>query len=189
MRWIHILAVVSLIGTSNFDVAADWLRFRGPNGSGISSEDVAPPTKWSPESVKWKVELPGPGSSSPIVVGNKVFVTCWTGYGMMREFPGEQTDLQRHLICYDRDTGKELWRSNVDAVLPEDRYGGMFAEHGFASHTPVSDGESVFAFFGKSGVVAYDLDGKELWQKSVGTGLGKSQLGARHPARFSIRTW
>ena len=184
MRWIQILAVFCVIGISGMPAAADWLRFRGPNGSGISSEDNAVPTRWSPDSVKWKVETPGPGSSCPIVVGDKVFITCWTGYAMIREVPGELEDLRRHLICYDRKTGKELWRSTVAPLLPEDRYSGMFAEHGYASHTPVSDGEHVFAFFGKSGVVAYDLDGNKLWQKTVGTGLGDKNWGSSSSPLF-----
>lgn len=180
-KQIAIAFFVAVLGsTAGFEseAVADWLRFRGPNGSGISAETAATPVTWTPESVKWKVELPGPGSSCPIVVGDKVLVTCWSGYGIMREFPGEQSDLRRHLVCYDREQGKELWRTAVEAVLPEDEYSGMFAEHGYASHTPVSDGEHVFAFFGKSGVVAFDLNGKKLWQSSVGTGLGARSWGS-----------
>lgn len=178
MRSTHILAVFCLLGIVSSVGSADWLRFRGPNGSGVSDETTSTPESWSPDSVKWKVELPGPGSSCPIVVGDRVFVTCWTGYGMLREFPGEQSDLRRHLVCYARDTGEELWRSTVEPVLPEDQYGGMFAEHGYASHTPVSDGQHVYAFFGKSGVVAYDLEGNEIWRQSVGTGLGDKSWGS-----------
>lgn len=153
--------------------ASDWARFRGPNGSGISTDRQELPVKWSEtENLKWKAELPGPGLSSPIVVGKRVFVTCWTGYGMDRRDPGEQSDLKRHLICIDRQTGKTLWSQAVGPYLPEDLYRGMFTQHGYASHTPVSDGERIYAFFGKTGVMAFDLDGKILWQKNVGTGSG-----------------
>ena len=153
--------------------AADWPRFRGPNGSGVAAgEAVSVPSVWGPqENLKWKVALPGPGSSCPIIVGEKVFVTCWTGYGTGRGDAGTQADLQRHLLCLDRASGKTLWDSAVKAVLPEDDYRGMFAEHGYASHTPACDGERVYAFFGKSGVVAFDMDGKQLWQTPVGSGL------------------
>jgi outer membrane protein assembly factor BamB len=72
-------------------------------------------------------------------------------------------------MCIDRQSGTIVWDKSVPAVLPEERYGGMFAENGYASHTPVSDGERVYAFFGKSGVHAFDLDGKRLWEASVGT--------------------
>ena len=159
--------LTSVFSTAN---AADWPRFRGPNGSGVSPDETPTPTTWTDtENVKWSIDLPGPGSSSPIVVGDKVFVTCWTGYGLSREEPGDQAQLKRHLVCVNRAAGKILWDQVVDPFLPEDEYGGMFAEHGYASHTPVSDGEKVFAFFGKTGVVAFDRDGKKLWQTSVGT--------------------
>ncbi len=150
--------------------AADWLRFRGPNGSGLAPDDKPVPVTWSAtKNLKWQTALPGPGSSSPIVVGGRIFVTCWTGYATEgQQSTGDITTLMRHLICVDRTTGKILWDRAVPAKQPEERYGGMFAQNGYASHTPVSDGKSVFAFFGKSGVHAFDLDGKPLWQAEVG---------------------
>jgi outer membrane protein assembly factor BamB len=150
--------------------ASDWARFRGPDGLGFSGDDQKAPVRWSEsENLKWKVELPGPGSSSPIVVGDRVFVTCWTGYGLDRGDPGDQANLKRHLICIDRQTGNTIWSKAVDAVLPEDSYRGMFTQHGYASHTPVSDGQRVYVFFGKTGAMAFDLDGNKLWQTGVGT--------------------
>src|SRR5208283_3592621 len=83
----------------------------------------------------------------------------------------------RHVICLDRDTGKVLWDQSVAAVLPEDPYADMFTQHGYASHTPVSDGKRIFVFFGKTGVLAFDLEGKQLWQTSVGTGSGSRGWG------------
>lgn len=150
--------------------AADWARFRGPNGSGIAPDDKPVPVTWSAtKNLKWQTTLPGPGSSSPIVVGNRVFVTRWSGYATEGpQSSGDISALMRHLICVDRTTGKILWDRAVPAKQPEERYGGMFAQNGYASHTPVSDGKSVFAFFGKSGVHAFDLDGKPLWQADVG---------------------
>jgi hypothetical protein len=153
--------------------AGDWLQFRGPDGSGISRDTQPLPVKWSEtENLKWKHRLPGPGSSSPILVGNRVLVTCWTGYGLDRADPGEQKDLRRHLVCLDRRAGEVLWDRSVEPVLPEDPYSGNFTEHGYASHTPVSDGKRVYVFFGKTGALAFDMDGKQLWQTSLGTGSG-----------------
>jgi outer membrane protein assembly factor BamB len=161
---------LALLGAVATVSAADWTRFRGPNGSGVS-EDTAPvPATWSAaENLKWKVALPGPGSSSPIIVGDRIFVTCWAGYGVDRGNAGDQKDLRRHLICLDRNTGETIWSKAVEPVLPEDNYGGMFAEHGYASHTPVSDGERIYVYFGKSGALAFDMDGNQLWQTKVGT--------------------
>ena len=150
--------------------AADWLRFRGPNGSGIAPDEKPVPVTWSAaQNLKWRTALPGLGSSSPIVVGDRIFVTCWSGYATDGpQSTGDITALMRHLVCVDRTSGKILWDRSVPAKQPEERYGGMFSQNGYASHTPVSDGKSVFAFFGKSGVHAFDLEGKPLWQADVG---------------------
>lgn len=151
--------------------ASDWPRFRGPNGSGVSADTNPLPVTWSDdENTQWKIELPGPGSSSPIVVGDRVYVTCWSGYGESREEPGDQENLVRHLLCIDRNDGSIIWDETVPAELPEDEYGGMFAEHGYASHTPISDGERIYVFYGKTGALAYDLDGNQLWHRDVGDG-------------------
>ena len=163
-----LFAIAALMSTASAD-AADWSRFRGPNGSGVSQDSAPVPTTWSDkENLRWKVALPGPGSSSPIVVGDRVFVTCWSGYGVDRGNPGDQKQLKRHLICFDRNNGETIWNKTVEPDLPEDNYGGMFAEHGYASHTPVSDGERIYVYFGKSGALAFDMDGKQLWKTKIG---------------------
>jgi outer membrane protein assembly factor BamB len=153
-------------------LASDWPRFRGESGLGISSDDKPIPTEWSDsKNLKWKCTLPGPGLSSPIIVGDRVYVTSWTGYETGEGSSDDQKNLKRALVCVDRNNGEIVWTKSVDAVLPEDEYRGMFAENGYASHTPVCDGERIYCFFGKSGVVAFDLEGNQLWQTSVGTGL------------------
>tara|TARA_R110002111_G_scaffold177322_1_gene243394 strand:+ start:27700 stop:29061 length:1362 start_codon:yes stop_codon:yes gene_type:complete len=173
------IALFALLMLISSNVQADWMRFRGPNGSGVSDEKQATPAEWSAQkNLNWKVALPGHGSSSPIIVGDKVFVTCWSGYGMNRNDPGDQKDLRRHLVCLDRKSGKILWDKTVDPVLPEDVYTGMFAEHGYASHTPTSDGKRVYVYYGKSGALAYDLDGNQLWQTIVGDELDPRRWGS-----------
>ena len=172
-----LLGVISNFQPLNAEDA--WTRFRGPDGSGVSTEAVSTPTTWSDtENLKWKTALPGPGSSSPIVVGDKIFLTCWSGYGVDRDGGGDQANLKRHLICIEKSSGKILWDKTVPAALPEDEYGGMFAEHGYASHTPVSDGKKVYVFFGKSGALAFDLDGNQLWQTKLGDGLDPRRWGS-----------
>ncbi|MBL8848154.1 MAG: PQQ-binding-like beta-propeller repeat protein [Planctomycetaceae bacterium] len=164
-KWLWV--VLSLVLTADAE-AGNWPRFRGPNGTGVSLDAEPTPTHWSPtENLKWKTPLPGEGVSCPIVVGDRVFVTTYSGYGFE---PGELADLKRHLVCLDRATGAILWDESIDAVLPEDPYSGMgVPSHGYASHTPVSDGERVYVFFGKSGVLAFDLEGRRLWQHAVGS--------------------
>ncbi|MEM8680122.1 MAG: PQQ-binding-like beta-propeller repeat protein, partial [Planctomycetota bacterium] len=156
----------------------DWVRFRGPNGSGISAEAV--PVEFGPgENIAWETDLPGRGVSSPIVVGDKVFVTCYSGYGMTAEDPGELEDLERHLVCIDRGTGDVLWTAVEPAQMPEDPYTGAgVPAHGYASHTPTTDGERIYVFYGKSGVFAYDFEGNRLWHTMVGQESGPRRWGS-----------
>jgi outer membrane protein assembly factor BamB len=143
----------------------DWPRFRGPNGSGIASPDARPETTWSDsENLKWKTALPGQGTSSPIVVGSRIFLTCWT------DGPGGNSTarLQRYLVCVDRDAGGIRWSKAVAGEESPDSYDGFMEEHGYASHTPVSDGDGVYVYFGRGGAFGFDLDGKELWRVNLG---------------------
>ncbi|MCH2183354.1 MAG: PQQ-binding-like beta-propeller repeat protein [Mariniblastus sp.] len=179
-RSINLLALcLSFIPLSN-STAEDWLRFRGPNGSGISvSQEKTATTFGDNENLVWKTRLPGPGASSPVVVGDRVFVTCYSGYGETRDDVGQMEDLKRHVVCIDRQNGKLLWQQDVDPYLPEDQYKGMgVPEHGYASSTPVSDGRHLYVFFGKSGVLAYDLDGNEVWKKNLGTKSNEREWGS-----------
>jgi outer membrane protein assembly factor BamB len=161
---------VALVGISTAP-AVDWMQFRGPGGQGVS-DDKGLPEKWSEtENIVWKAELPGPGTSCPITVGDAIFVTCYSGYAESASDAGDQKNLMRHLVCLDRKTGAIRWRKDVKPELPESAYrSGNDGQHGYASSTPTSDGKSLFVFFGKSGVFCFDLTGKQLWSRSVGKG-------------------
>ena len=149
--------------------AEDWMRFRGHNGSGVIPAGTFAET-WDDEThVQWKTALPGPGASSPIVLGDRVYLTCYTGYGVDRENPGNPSDLQRHLLAVDRHSGDIVWTETVASTHDEDPYEGFITEHGYASSTPVTDGERIYVFFDKTGVVAFDLSGQQLWLTNVGT--------------------
>ena len=147
----------------------DWPQFRGPGALG-RSEAKGVPLKWSDEqNVAWKTDLPGPGASSPIVLGQRIFLTCFTGFAMSSREPGEMTSLKRHLLCLNLADGKIIWDTAVPAEMPEqDR---IRENHGYASSTPVADAERIYTFFGKSGVLAFDHSGKQLWQTKVGDKL------------------
>jgi outer membrane protein assembly factor BamB len=97
-------------------------------------------------------------------------VTCYSGYGQTKDNAGDMKKLQRHVVCVDRKSGKILWTREIAAQLPETKYDGYNALHGYASSTPVSDGKDVFVQLGKTGIFCFDLDGKQLWQTSVGKG-------------------
>ncbi len=164
----HRLVLVPALLAALSALGADWLQFRGPRGSGTSG-DTGLPTTWSAkENIVWRTKLPGPGTSSPIVVGKRVYLTCYSGYGLE---PGEgaMDQLMRHLVCIDRDTGAVRWTRDFKPVLPESKYQkGNDSQHGYSSSTPASDGRHLFVFFGKSGVYGLDLDGKEIWHAEVG---------------------
>ncbi|MBC7852243.1 MAG: PQQ-like beta-propeller repeat protein [Pirellulaceae bacterium] len=170
---VRLLALATLLVLTTVSAtAADWSRFRGPNGSAFSDEKGLP-TKWSDsaeDGLVWKTSLPGAGASSPVISGDKVFVTCYKG-----EVPAS---LERILVCASRKDGKILWQKSVKGKSTEDRSNGMLLTHGYSSSTPATDGEGVYVLYGKSGVHAYDLDGKELWHKEVGSGSAPNGWGS-----------
>lgn len=126
----------------------------------------------------WKYPMPGPGSSSPIVVGDKVLITCWSGFADKPD-ARDATKLQRHVICLSLADGHKVWEISVVSSAEEDPYEGFITEHGYATHTPVSDGENVYAFFGKSGAYAFNLQtGKQLWHTPVGNGSNSRRWGS-----------
>lgn len=143
-----------------------WPYFRGPSGMGVSKE-TGLPVEWSAEdNIAWKKELPGAGSSSPIVFGDHIYLTCYTGYSIPGESGGSLNDLKRSLICMQRNDGEILWQKEVPTKLPEEE---RIRDHGYAANTPVADDNRVYAFFGKSGVFAFDHDGTQLWKADVGS--------------------
>ena len=147
---------------------ADWRQFRGPEGQGISAEKGLP-IEWSAEkNIAWRVKLPGAGASCPVTHGNRVFVTCYSGYGMDVKDPGNMDNLRRHLLGLDRRTGKTVWAKEFQPILPEHKYAGEGSYHGYAASTPIIDGDRLYVFFGKSGVFCFDLAGHEIWHALVG---------------------
>ena len=147
--------------------AADWRGFRGPDGLGVAA-DATLPVRWSEnENVLWKAELPGAGASSPIVLGDHIYLTCYSGFGEPGSRGGSIQDLRRHVVCLGRRDGRTVWAESVPSVLPEPER--IRESHGYASNTPVTDGERLYVFLGKTGVFAFGLDGKRLWHADVGS--------------------
>ncbi|HEX6985323.1 MAG TPA: PQQ-binding-like beta-propeller repeat protein, partial [Planctomycetaceae bacterium] len=133
--------------------AGNWPAWRGPHGTGVSDE-TGVPVRWSAtDNVKWKVRLPGPGNSTPIVWDDRVFVTQATDDGR-----------ERALYCFDRETGELRWRK---ATVYESKELTHETNPHCAS-SPVTDGEVVVAWHGSAGLFTYDLDGNELWKADLG---------------------
>jgi outer membrane protein assembly factor BamB len=151
--------------------AEDWIGFRGGTHYGIAAAEGLPVSWNDNENIVWKHELPGLGSSSPIVVGNRLLITCYSGYAESIDAPGEMDNLRRHIVCVDKKSGDLLWNTTIEPVLPESRYKpGNDSRHGYASSTPTSDGERLYVQFGKNGVYCLDLDGNQKWRADVGDG-------------------
>lgn len=133
--------------------AANWPSWRGPQGDGTSPERNVPLTWSATENVRWKIELPEPGDSSPVVWEDKVFIT------QAREATGGRT-----VMCFNRRDGKLLWQQGTAWTQKEKRYG----QNPYCAASPVTDGERVIAFFGSAGLFCWDMEGKELWRRDLG---------------------
>jgi len=168
------LAVPALLFLAAAAAAQDWPAFRGADGSGTSP--AAAPLTWNAtKNVVWKTDLPGAGTSTPVVVGSRVFLTCYSGYA-----PGQpranQAALKFHVVSLDRATGKVQWTRDLAPKLPESD--NTRDGHGYASATPAADATRLYTFFGKTGVIAFDHDGKELWRADVGSRINEGGWGS-----------
>jgi outer membrane protein assembly factor BamB len=134
-------------------VAADWPQFRGPQSNSVAT-GAQPPATWSEtENIAWRADLPGRGPSSPIVVGDRVVVTCSGGIDQNR----------LHVLCFDAQTGKPLWQRQFWAT-------GRTLSHpssANAAPTPASDGKFVFAFFSSNDLICLDLEGNLKWLRGL----------------------
>jgi outer membrane protein assembly factor BamB len=164
----HRLAAVLVVCVLTGPALADnWPAWRGPGGQGQSAEKGLPLTWDAKENVRWKIKLPDQGSSTPVIWGDRVFVTqasdktVWPPRGGNG---GPAAARLRSLMCFARADGKLLWKKDVE-------YPDLEATHPtnpFCSASPAADGERVVVSHGSAGMYCYDLDGKELWKKEVG---------------------
>ncbi|MEM0896314.1 MAG: PQQ-binding-like beta-propeller repeat protein [Verrucomicrobiota bacterium] len=189
----------------------NWGQWRGPSGTGAAPESVKPPVEWSEEkNVKWKVPIPGDGTSTPIIWEDKIFIQTAmkaseakdqaaaeirTGeFGEPSTFfvqadaqdprrsgkgkgkgrrggkggggGGAPTDAYDFMIlCLDRKDGTTIWSKTAASTIPHE---GTHQNHSYGSHTPATDGEYVFAYFGSRGLFCYDMDGELVWEKQFG---------------------
>ena len=179
-----ILASFSLVYAEN------WPSWRGPGSLGISSEKGFP-AKWDlSKNIQWKVEVPGLGHSSPIVWGNRIFVTTavnsnpaegdWQkGFPQSNRQP-DRADISWKVLCFGTETGKLLWDRTAITRKPVN---ARHLKNSYASQSPVTDGTYVFAFFGDQGMYCYDFNGKLMWSADLGSftvlnnwGLGSSPV-------------
>ena len=171
LRWATICGYALCVTTTTNTFAESWGRFRGPNGNGIAENTGSLPVTWSNEkNLVWKTPA-ARGSSCPILVKDLIVFTGYSGYGEKLDDPGERKSLKLHVIAISRNDGTPQWTLTLDPSPEEQEATPRVADHGYASPTPCTDGEKIYAAFGPSGVVCCSLKGKELWRTSIGTGV------------------
>ena len=183
------LAAITYVAAQVPDQAY-WPQWRGPFFNGMARGDA--PTVWSDtQNIKWKADIPGRGHSTPVIWGDKIFLTTAIPTGKPAAIPpasaapspssgqppagtgrrsngdpSPQPEQRFEVLCLDRKTGKLLWQRTARVASPHEGYHRMYGS--FASNSPVTDGKYVYASFGSRGVYCYDFDGKLIWEKDLG---------------------
>lgn len=166
-----------------------WAQWRGPEATGVAPHGD-PPVEWSEsKNIRWKTEIPGKGHASPIVWGDKIFVLTAIKTDKVVEAEGEEKDApewQRRMskkaeniykfdiLAINRQDGSILWQKTVSEELPHE---GAHNEGSWASNSPVTDGERVYALFGSRGLYCFDMQGNLLWEKDLGKMTIKMSFG------------
>ena len=178
--------IVSLTSAGDLvlDPLDNWHQWRGPNASGLAPNG-SPPLRWDESTnVKWKVEIPGTGSSTPIVWGNQIFTLTAIKTdrkpktteqpvdkdpnergGFRMSTPTSTTIYEFVILCLDRETGETIWQKVANEEVPHE---GHHPSHGYASASPTTDGQYLYASFGSRGIFCYDLDGNLNWKRDLG---------------------
>lgn len=173
---------------NNSNISNQWFQWRGPQASGNAVSD-SPPTTWSEtQNVKWKVPIDGAGTSTPIVVGDNIFLLSAKNTGRIDESlpkPEDQpnrvfgikypnTFYQFLVICLDRETGNVKWQKVANEIVPHE---GHHRDNDFASASPVTDGTHVYAWFGSAGLYCYTIEGELIWKRDLGKAFVGASLG------------
>jgi outer membrane protein assembly factor BamB len=155
-------------------VVEGWRQWRGPFNTGMARGDA--PLTWDDRTgIRWKIEIPGRGHSTPVIAGDRLFLTTAVPTGRRtapegrgRAGGGADAGLEHRfeVIAVDRATGTIAWQRTAIVATPHEGYHRTYGS--FASNSPVTDGKRLFAFFGSRGLYAYDLNGTPLWQKDFG---------------------
>ena len=176
------LVVMAASASQPVDYEKNWHQWRGPHATGAAASDANPPLTWSEtENVRWKVAIPGMGHATPIVWEEKIFVqTAIQGEAQKVEEPdddnpfsgffrqrggGPTNTYQFALLAINRSDGSILWQKTLREEVPHE---GTHQDASFASNSPVTDGEYVYAYFGSRGLYCVDMDGNVKWEKDIG---------------------
>jgi outer membrane protein assembly factor BamB len=174
-------AFLLLICLSAMSAAQNWPSFRGSNASGVA-DGANPPVAWDGEksvNVLWKTPIPGVGYSSPVVWGNRVFITTAISADSKTVFVNGPTQTAQtsddtsqqiwRVYCLDKNTGRIIWEKDAYAGVPKVK---RHVKGSHANSTPATDGSYLVTFFGSEGLYCYDMDGKLVWKQNLGTLVG-----------------
>jgi len=168
--------LLATVGTAQEKAQNYWPQWRGPAGTG-AAEEANPPFQWSEiKNIRWRVDIPGRGHSTPIIWKDQVFLTTAIPTGMKLPprysgAPGAHDNLpvtqkQRYVILsINRKDGKTRWEKTLQEAVPHE---GGHNTASLASQSPVTDGQHVFAFFGSHGIYCLDMEGTLVWKKNLG---------------------
>ncbi len=199
-----LFSIFSAFFAGSYAAADNWTHWRGPTGNGTAG-DAVPPTEWSDsKNIKWKVAIPGRGSGSPVIWEDQVFVVTAVPTGASQPSTPAQPEagqrprgqrpnggrrrggggrgagggggplptLQFQLLCFDRESGAKKWEQTCVEATPHQ---GTHSTNGYASASPCTDGQHVYAHFGSRGLYCFTMDGTLIWKRDD---LGKMQIRA-----------
>lgn len=186
-------AIFAFVNNAPSDYEKNWPQWRGPHANGVATL-ANPPLEWSEtKNVRWKIEVPGKGLSSPIVWGDRIFLTtaipteesaapAESETGGRRRGISPSNKLKFVVLALARNNGKTLWERTAVEAMPHE---GTHNDGSWASNSAITDGEHVIAHFGSRGIFCYDLQGKLIWQKDLGdmstrNGFGEGSSPALH---------
>jgi outer membrane protein assembly factor BamB len=188
MKRLALLAFAAAVTATVYAAAPDpaaekyWPQWRGPYATGVS-KTADPPVEWSEtKNIRWKIEIPGRGSGTPVIWGDKVFVLSAVPVGVQgadahAPLGGSRTRVPHRFVimALDRKTGKVIWERTSREVAPHE---GSHPQWGtYASSSAFTDGQRVYAFYDSFGLYAYDMDGKLLWEKDLGAKRMRQEFG------------
>lgn len=192
LKWPLLAALIAMPGVAqSFDDAKhdNWHQWRGPEMTGVATKGN-PPTEWDEsKNIKWKVEIPGDGSSTPIIWGDKLFVTTAIEtdrtksaqgepsreYGQRGGGPGAPENYYKFdVICYDKNTGEVIWQKTAVEAVPHEAH---HSTNTYAAGSPYTDGEHLWVTFGSRGFFCFDLDGNPVWERDLGDMTTRNSFG------------
>ena len=189
--FIFAFAAIAVCASQPVGFEKNWHHWRGPHATGAAS-DANPPTTWSEtENIRWKVAIPGTGHAAPIIWEDKIFIQTavkgeapkqeaeesddnpFSGFFQQRN-RGPSDNYQFNLIAINRNDGSILWQKTLREINPHE---GTHQDASFASNSPVTDGEHVYAYFGSRGLFCVDMMGNVKWEKDIGTMYKRNTFG------------